>query len=166
MPSSDTQVQIGQRLRSARLQRGLSQGTVARRAGIAPSYLSRVETDSVQPTFRTVLRIHHALRADVAEILGQEQDEREGACPVSASGHCMLDLVRSEADASRGLGDEYYTPREIRLLRRVAAWMKAVKPDRLRAMEVLFEDLRRVAAEPPPVTRKRRRKTSRRAATR
>jgi transcriptional regulator with XRE-family HTH domain len=165
MPSSDTQVQIGRRLRSARLQRGLSQGTVARRAGIAPSYLSRVETESVQPTFRTVLRIHHALRADVAELLGQEQDEREGACPVSASGHCMLDLVRSESDASR-LADEYYTPREIRLLRRMAAWMKSVKQDRLRAMEVLFEDLGRVASEPKPVTRKRRRKTSRRAATR
>lgn len=165
MSPGDSRFQVGHRLRSARLQRGLSQGTVARRAGIAPSYLSRVETESVQPTFRTVLRIQQALKADVVELLGQEPEQRDGACPVSTSGHCMLDLVRSETDALRAADGEYYTPREIRLLRRLAAWMKAVRPDRLRAMEILLEDLRK--AEPKPSTdTDTRSKTSRRAAQR
>lgn len=145
MTSDGSVPDVGQRLHSARLQRGLSQGTVARRAGIAPSYLSRVENGKIQPTFRTLLRIVRALRADMDEIVSLEQPESErgGACPVTESGHCLLDLIHSETETRRGVRGESYTPREIRLLRRLAMWMRTVRPDRLRAMEVLLEDLMR-----------------------
>ena len=136
---------LGRRLCSARLQRGLSQGTVARLSGVAPSYLSRIENGRIQPSFRTVMRVCHALHGELVEIIGPESSgSRRGHCPVSSHGRCMLELIRSEADlARRAAPDEVYTPRQIRLLRRLAEWMRAVGPDRLRAMEVLLEDLTR-----------------------
>jgi hypothetical protein len=50
----------------------------------------------------------------------------------------MLDLIRSRG---RHGVEETYTPREVRLLRRVAAWVRGARAERLRAMEVLIEDL-------------------------
>ena len=134
---------IGRRLASARLRRGMSQGTVARLAGIAPSYLSRIETGKVQPTVPTVLKVARAARAGFEEILGFESEgpEARGACPVSVSGSCMLDLLRSNADVGRIASGETYSPRELRLLKRLAAWMQGASPDRLRAMEILLDDL-------------------------
>lgn len=136
--------ELGRRLASARLWRGLSQGTVARRAGIAPSYLSRIENGKVQPTFRTVLRVQRALRVDLREILACEKAGGpgwRGACPISRTGVCLLESIRPEREALRDKSGECYTPREIRLVRQLACWIKTVNPDRLRAMEVLMEDL-------------------------
>jgi len=134
---------VGRRLRAARLQCGLSQGTVARRAGIAASYVSRIETGKIQPSFRTVLRIQRALKLELEEILGPPEEHR-GPCPVSAGGICMLDLILSEKDVARRPGaakGEHYTPREVRLLHRVAIWIRHANPDRLRALEIVLEDL-------------------------
>jgi len=134
---------VGQRLAAARLQRGLAQGDVARAAGFAPSYLSRIETGKVQPTFRTVMRIVRTLGADVSEVAAPDarEDASRGPCPVTARGHCLIDLVGPIGDAER------YSPAEIRLLRRFAVWMKQAKADRVRAMELLLGDLSEAAED-------------------
>jgi len=131
------EVDVGQRLAAARLLRGLAQAEVARRAGLAPSYLSRIENGRIQPTFPTVLRIAGVMNADVAEIVERPAPtgDTRGPCPVTRRGTCLLDLVRPEAD------DEHYSPREVRLLRGFASWIKSAAPDRLRAMEILLEEL-------------------------
>lgn len=136
---------VGQRLAAARLQRGLSQGTVARRAGIAPSYLSRIENSKLQPSFRTVFRVVRAMHVPFEEIAGVEPGARhpKGACPISHSGHCMLDLIHSEFEVAHEPEAEAFTPRQIRLLRRFAAWMRTVPQDRQRAMEILLDELGR-----------------------
>jgi transcriptional regulator with XRE-family HTH domain len=128
---------VGRRLASARLMRGIAQAEIARRAEIAPAYLSRVETGKIQPTFRTVMHIASALGADLSEIAGPtpEGTHPKGPCPVTTKGKCLLDLIASERDG------EHYSPREIRLIRRFAAWLKSSRSDRIRAMEVLLEDL-------------------------
>ena len=138
---------IGRRLSAARLERGLSQGIVARQAGIAPSYLSRIETGKVQPTFRTVARVARALKVPMEQITASESlaGDKRGPCPVSRHGRCLLDLIRSETEVDAAPGLEVYSPREIRLLRRVARWVKVVPSDRLRALEILLEDLTRGA---------------------
>jgi len=142
MPPEDSLPEVGSRLRTLRLLRGFSQGTVARRAEIAPSYLSRIETGKVQPTFRTVLRVLRALRAQIEEIVDTTQQEgRRGGCPVSHDGSCLLGLIRPEAQVA--VGGDFYSPREIRLLRRMAEWLRRMQPDRLRAMEILLDDLTR-----------------------
>jgi len=131
------EIDIGQRLAAGRLRRGLAQAEVARSASLAPSYLSRVESGKIRPTFATVMRIVNALGADLAEIVGPTipKGRRKGACPVTAGGRCLLDMIGSEADR------DHYSPREIRLLRRFAAWIKQVEPNRVRAAELLLGDL-------------------------
>lgn len=142
MPSESALPDLGRRLCAARLRRGLSQGTVARLSGIGPSYLSRIENGRVQPSFRTVIRVQRALKADFEELAGPTgRTRRNGSCPVSRHGHCLLDMIRAEMGES-GSAIESYTPRQVRLLRRLAAWLQTAPPDRLRAMEILLEDLR------------------------
>lgn len=137
MTSEATAHEVGQRLAAARLQRGLAQSTVAQSAGLAPSYLSRIETGKVQPTFPTVMQIVRALGADPSEIMDVKPKvgKRDGPCPVTAKGRCLIDLIKPIAE------EEQYSPREIRLLRRFARWIKSSAPNRLRAMEILLEDL-------------------------
>jgi len=136
--------EIGQRLSAARLQRGLSQGTVARRAGVAATYLSRLENGRVQPTFRMVMRITTAMRLDLAELVEPSREGHQGTCPVTPQGRCLLDLIRPEEHAVPG---EHYTPREVKLLRNVASWIKRVPSDRVRALEILLADLMQSAAQ-------------------
>jgi transcriptional regulator with XRE-family HTH domain len=132
---------LGRRLAGARLQRGLSQGMVARRAKIAASYLSRIENGKIQPTLATVLRIAAGVGVPVEELLSGlgAGARRGGPCPVTAGGGCLLDLIRAEADLPAAAG-EAYTPRQVRLLRRFTAWLRHVDPARLRAMELLLDD--------------------------
>ena len=54
MTSMAPPFEIGKRLGTVRAQRGLSQGTVSRLAGLAPSYLSKIENGRIQPTFPTL----------------------------------------------------------------------------------------------------------------
>lgn len=147
MPPKSTNRGIGRRLAAARLQRGLSQGSVARRAGLAPAHLSRIETGKVHPTFHTVMRIATVLKVPLQElaISADSSEHDRGPCPLTSRGRCMLDLIRSELEVERGVEGEAFTPRQVRLLRRFAAWLQGVPPDRLRAMEVLLEELTRSA---------------------
>jgi transcriptional regulator with XRE-family HTH domain len=142
MTPKKSPVDVGQRLAAGRLQRGLAQGVVAERAGLAPSYLSRIESGKIRPTFATVMRIVDALGAELSEIVGPESgSSRRHPCPITDKGQCLLDLIAPKADS------EHYTPREIRLLRRFAAWLKRVEPNRVRAIEVLLDDLMRGVKE-------------------
>lgn len=137
------QPRIGQRLAAARLRRGRSQASVARGAGIAPSYLSRIETGKVQPTFRTLSRIARAMEMHFDEL---DQFDPEGhrhgvMCPITDHGHCLLDLIRADSELARTRHEEFFTVRQIRLLRRFALWLRTLPPERQRAMEILIEDL-------------------------
>ena len=113
------------------------QRDVALGADLAPSYLSRIENGKVQPTFPTVMRIVRFLGADLSEISGPvaSPGSKRGPCPVTSRGKCLIDLIGVTDDP------DHYTPTEIRLLRRFALWIKSAKPDRVRAIEVLLEDL-------------------------
>jgi transcriptional regulator with XRE-family HTH domain len=134
-------VDIGARLGSVRAMRGLSQGTVARLAGLAPSYLSRIETGKIQPTFPTVWRLVAALDTSFDELLGPEATLRHGAgtCPVTGRGQCMLELVRPTSSAQ--LEFPGYSPRQLRLLHRFATWLPHASAEWLRAMELLLDEL-------------------------
>lgn len=129
----------------ARLQRKLSQATVARRAGIAPSYLSRIENGKVHPTFDTLVRVVHGLRASLDEVLSPDPLElhRRGACPITAEGRCLVDLIRPERGGGTQPSAEQFSARDVRLLRALARWLRSAGPERIRAMELLLDDLTR-----------------------
>jgi transcriptional regulator with XRE-family HTH domain len=132
--------EVGKRIAASRLQLGVSQSAVAQRAGIDPSYLSRIENGKVHPTVGTAMRIAEALRIPLADLLGPSPpNQKEKPCPVSPSGRCFLDLVDREAGSRRGL--ETFSPRQIRLLRRLAKLVQQGSPTLLRALEVLVGEM-------------------------
>ena len=65
--------EVGQRLASLRRLQGISQRRAAQAAGLAPSYLSRIETGRVQPTFPTVMRILRSVGAHGRDLLEPER---------------------------------------------------------------------------------------------
>jgi transcriptional regulator with XRE-family HTH domain len=54
-------LRMGERIRSARKQRGLSQGDLQQRTGLLRCYLSRVENGHTEPSLQTLNRIAAAL---------------------------------------------------------------------------------------------------------
>jgi transcriptional regulator with XRE-family HTH domain len=144
------QPRIGQRLAAARLQRGRTQAEVARSAGIAPSYLSRVETGKIQPTFRTLNRIARAMEMHFDELEAFETGGHAHGvrCPISEHGDCMLDMIHAVGESHPQSGEEFYSSRQIKLLRRFAQWMRRVPVDRIYAMEIMLEDLERANLPP------------------
>ena len=129
--------EIGQRILATRHDRGLSQGMVARRAGVDPSYLSRIERGNVQPTVRTAARIAAALRMSLSDLLKPLPATKSGQpCPVTAGGRCLLDLLDT---GQRGPdGHEHYTPRELRLLRQFTTLIREGSPQAVKGMELLI----------------------------
>ena len=142
MARNSSEFEIGPRLAAIRASNGLSQGTTARLAGLAPAYLSRIETGRVHPTFTTVMRVLEALHADLDDLHAPDSHEhRHPVCPMSASGDCLLKLIRGSADVARAEGREVYTLREINILRSLTRFMRTGAPERVRAVELLLQEL-------------------------
>ena len=65
--------QLGDRLRSTRLRRGLSRRELARRSGISERYIARIEGGTGNVSIVLLLRIAQAMRGDEAtSMLGGE----------------------------------------------------------------------------------------------
>lgn len=135
---------FGQRLVAARVSMGMSQASIARLAGIAPSYLSRIENGKIHPTVDMAARLAAALRVPLDDLVhAHREGHRKGACPVSRSGACMLDLARPEVGPLPRPGEEGYTPRQLRLLRKVNELIGSGSPDLIKALEVLVAQMTR-----------------------
>lgn len=148
MPRRSTKTSdIGKRIAANRLQKGLSQATVSRRAGIDPSYLSRIETGKVHPTVRMAMRISSALRVSVQDLLGPSPpDQKDHPCPVTSGGQCLLDLIDTGPDSESPDGRERYTPRQLRLIRKFTGLLQQGNPGLVKALEVLLAELTRKTA--------------------
>jgi transcriptional regulator with XRE-family HTH domain len=143
MTRNSSNFEVGQRLAGIRASRGLSQGSAARLADLAPAYLSRIETGHVHPTFTTVMRVLDALHADLDDLRAPEDalPRKHAACPVTAHGGCLLALMRTGAEVARAEGHEVYSLREVQILRDLAAFMRTASPERVRAIEMLLQEL-------------------------
>ncbi len=125
-----------------RLQRGLSQATVARRASVDPSYLSRLENGKMHPTVRTAARVAAALRVSPGELLDGSLPEQKGKpCPVTVGGDCLLDLIATGSELRNAHGIESYTPRQLCLFRRFGAMLQQSSPRLLTALEGLVAEM-------------------------
>jgi len=142
MPSRSKEIEVGQRIAAWRRERGLSQGVVSRKAGIHPSYLSRIENGRVHPTVATAMRIARAMRVTPNELLGTAQPKREDRpCMVSLNGACLVDLIDTHGDAGAIDGPEKYTPQQIRLLRRFLVLLRQSSPKMLGALESVIGEV-------------------------
>jgi transcriptional regulator with XRE-family HTH domain len=143
MTRNSSDLNVGARLAAIRASRGLSQGTTSRLAGLAPAYLSRIETGHIHPTFMTVIRVLDALHAGLDELRAPDdvRPKNHASCPVTAHGHCLLELLRTEVEVARSEGREVYSMREVRILQDVATFMRKATPARVRAIEMLLQEL-------------------------
>ena len=144
---------LGQRVAAHRSQLGLTQTVVAKRAGLAASYLSRIENGRIFPTVPTAQKIATALRIPLSELLGPSPpDKKKKGCPVTSKGVCLIDLI----DPKWGFGSrsraERYSPRQIRLMRSFTALVRKGSPELLKSLEVVVGNL----LEPGKRKRKRR----------
>lgn len=130
---------VGGRIRICRERAGVGQAVLARRAGLDPSYLSRLEGGRIHPTVRTVARVAQALRIPLDDLLGASPPERRGRpCPVNPSGRCLLDSL-DLIPAEGGKGPPL-TSRQMKLLRRFAALLQRGDAREQRIFEMLLQE--------------------------
>jgi transcriptional regulator with XRE-family HTH domain len=169
MKRKSTTPGFGQRLAVTRGQRGLSQSAVAYRAGLAPSYLSRIETGKIQPTVPTAQKIAAALRIPLSDLLAPSPAERKNqGCPVTARGTCLIDLIDPKGEYHSS--GEHYSPRQIRLLRRFTAVVREGSPELLKGLDLVVMGLLdrgtgSKAPKPKPKPKKSKRRTKKRRRT-
>ena len=68
-------LKLGQRIRTIRLQKGLSQSEVANRCGKERQSYQRVETGNINPTIWYLQHIASALEVDLKELLDTDLPE-------------------------------------------------------------------------------------------
>jgi len=139
VPRAVKQPGLGHRLAACRLQRGLSQASVARVAGLNPSYLSRLERGQIQPTVATAMRIARAMKMSINDLVGPSPAVRKDRpCPISQTGECLLDLLHAAED---GGDSSALSPRQLRLLRRFTALLQKRNSKILDAFELLVSEM-------------------------
>lgn len=115
---------VGQRLRAARLAKGLSARQLASLADVTPAYLSRLENGQLSPTVSTLSKVMQALGQPVADLFHGEDETgplvRAGQRRVIRS-HGVADELLSPTRSGRlevletvispgaGSGDEPYS---------------------------------------------------------
>lgn len=132
---------VGRRIAARRAEAGLSQAVVARRAGLDPSYLSKIEKGRIHPTIRMAERIAGAMRIPLPELLGPSPESEGEGCPVTRSGRCLLDLVESGRPSNAGGGAETYTAAQFRLQARFAGVVHRSSPALLKALDALVREI-------------------------
>ncbi len=63
---------LGRRIREMRTQKDMSQGDLARRAGLFSSYISRIENGHVAPSLETLEKLAHALDMPLYQFFSEE----------------------------------------------------------------------------------------------
>ncbi len=67
-------VKIGAQLREARERALLTQEELAARAGVQPFTISRIETNKVEPRFRTIRKLASALGMEPQNLIGAKDE--------------------------------------------------------------------------------------------
>jgi transcriptional regulator with XRE-family HTH domain len=109
---------LGTWIMQIRNQKGMSQRQLSERSGIAGSYLSRIENRHLEPRPKTLRKIAEALGVPVSDLFQERPSEAASLrCAITASGKCVMDLLRASRGKSPLPGTESYTPRQLQLLR-------------------------------------------------
>ncbi len=71
---------IGQRIKHARMERGLTQEKLSELVGIGPSHMSHIESGSTVPSFEVFISILNALDCSADELLCREISAAKPLC--------------------------------------------------------------------------------------
>lgn len=100
-------VDVGQRLRILRDERGVSMRSLARRSGLSANALSMIERGLTSPSVSTLTKLSNALEVPIMAFFRQEPD-RQTVVFRKASDHTRLEFENGRWE---GLGGEYFTGR-------------------------------------------------------
>jgi transcriptional regulator with XRE-family HTH domain len=140
---------IGSRLLQIRNQQGLSQRQLSQRCGLASSYLSRIENRRLEPRPKTLRRIAEALAIPVSELFEEQPRDEKQTCAITASGRCIMELLRSGGGRKSRGRVEGYTRRQLQLLRMANYVIQSGDVRLLTALDVLLNGLLATAEKPP-----------------
>ena len=132
---------IGTRLLQLRNQKGLSQRQLSQRCGLASSYLSRIENRRLEPRPKTLRRITTALGVPISELFEERPGGEKQTCAITASGRCIMELLRSGRGRASRARAEGYTPRQLQLLRMANYVIQSGDGRLLSALDVLLSGL-------------------------
>ena len=132
---------IGTRLLQIRNQKGLSQRQLSQRCGLASSYLSRIENRRLEPRPKTLRRIAAALGVPISELFEERPGGEKQTCAITASGRCIMELLRSGRGRASRARAEGYTPRQLQLLRMANYVIQSGDSRLLGALDVLLSGL-------------------------
>jgi DNA-binding XRE family transcriptional regulator len=135
---------VGKAILRIRQERGMTQDEVGKSARLAPSYLSRIENEHVHPTTATLARLAKALRVKPSDIF--HADERgpqsfRHRCPVSTSGQCIGEQIRSVHGRKPTRGKAHYGRRDLELLRMADYVILHGSAEVRRALGVVLESM-------------------------
>jgi transcriptional regulator with XRE-family HTH domain len=111
---------LGKAVLQIRKELGLTQSEVARRSRLATSYVSRIENNHIRPTMATLGRLAEALDVPISSIFRITESGapvRVHRCPVSASGDCIGEQIRSARGRPPREKKAAYGDEELRLLK-------------------------------------------------
>jgi len=132
---------IGTRLLQLRNQKGFSQRQLSQRCGLASSYLSRIENRRLEPRPKTLRRIAAALDVPISELFEERPGGEKQTCAITASGRCIMELLRSGRGRASRARAEGYTPRQLQLLRMANYVIQSGDGRLLGALDVLLSGL-------------------------
>ncbi len=133
---------LAEALKKIRVDQGLTQSEVGKRAGLTVSYLSRIENGRVQPTTTTLEKIAKALQVPLSRIFAVPVEDPEPGhhCPISSSGQCVGTLIR-RGHSDPGSGVLPYTEDELQLLRMADFLIQKGSPEVRKCLGTLLKAL-------------------------
>jgi transcriptional regulator with XRE-family HTH domain len=124
-PGRDSRIDLGQKLKQARSERGWTLEHVSRRTGVARSSLSKIENGQMSPTYDVLQKITHGMGLDLVELF----DTRH-----------RLDVLGRRSVTLSGRGKQYATPTYDYELLATELSHKRMQPFRVRIRARRFED--------------------------
>ena len=130
---------IGTRLIQLRNQKGLTQQQLGDLAGLAASYLSRIENRHLEPRPHTLSKIASALGVPMSEIF-QERSTQLGTlqCVITSSGNCVMNLLHPGHGKRLHPAKESYDPHQLQLLRMANYLIQTADKRLLDSLDVLL----------------------------
>ncbi len=109
-------VELGERLRRERAERGLSLRELARRLEVSPSLVSQIETGKIQPSVRTLYAIVSELGVSLDDVFGTSAEQsvqvtRRAQAEAEGAGHVQRGGDRAVVDLETGVHWERLTVR-------------------------------------------------------
>ncbi len=133
---------LGKRILELRLESKRTQQQVSQLTGLAVSYLSRLENDRMSPSIRTLTKISMALHVPLTSFFDKKPIlEAKDRCPVSLSGHCILDHLFVGQGRKPDTDLESYSPQQLEILRACNYLLHTGDKEIVKLLSLLMESL-------------------------